>query len=97
MFIGQDGQATRAGGFVFPGDADGVEVVADDAHGGGGFLDLSDQADATDARVFQRGNEITPLAVFEHGIAQVARRDESRGELRDFAFLLFDNFVEDVH
>ena len=44
----------------------------------------------------QRGNKIAPLAVFQHRVAQIAGGDEPRGQLRDFAFLLFNDFVENV-
>ena len=45
----------------------------------------------------ERGDKIAPLAVFQHRVAQIAGGDEPRGQLRDFAFLLFNNFVENVH
>ena len=44
----------------------------------------------------QRGDEIAPLAVFQHRVAQIAGGDEARGQLRDLAFLLFNDFVENV-
>ena len=34
----------------------------------------------------QRCQKITPLAVLQHRVAQIARRDQPRGQLRDFAF-----------
>jgi hypothetical protein len=44
----------------------------------------------------RRFEKIARFAALKHGIAQVAGGDETRGELRDFAFLLFDDFIEDV-
>jgi hypothetical protein len=41
--------------------------------------------------------KITALAMFEHRVAQITGGDEARRQLRDFAFLLFNYFVENVH
>ena len=41
--------------------------------------------------------EVAPFAAFEQGIAQIAGGDEPRWQSRDFALLLFNDFVEDVH
>ena len=35
--------------------------------------------------------------MLQHGIAQITGGDEPHRQLRDFAFLLFNNFVENVH
>jgi hypothetical protein len=45
----------------------------------------------------QGGKKIALLAAFEQGIAQIAGGDEARGQLRDFAFFLFNDGVEDGH
>ncbi len=43
--------------------------------------------------LFERGDKITSFAVLQHGIAQITGRDEARRQFRDFAFLLFNNFI----
>jgi hypothetical protein len=42
----------------------------------------------------QRRQKITPLAVFQHGVVQVARRDAPLGQQRHFALLLLNYFIE---
>jgi hypothetical protein len=48
-------------------------------------------------RVLQRRDKVAPFAAFEQGVAQIAGGDESRGQHRDFAFLFFNDGVEDGH
>jgi hypothetical protein len=41
--------------------------------------------------MFQCRNKITAFTVLQHRIAQIAGGNEPRGQLRDLAFLLFNN------
>jgi len=41
--------------------------------------------------------KISPLAMFQHRIAQITRGDKPRWQSRNFAFLFFNNFVQYVH
>ena len=35
--------------------------------------------------------------MLQHRVAQIAGGDDARGQFRDFAFLFFNNFVENIH
>ena len=41
--------------------------------------------------------KITPLAMFEHRVAQIAGRNEARRKSGDFNFFLLNDFIENVH
>ena len=97
LLVREDGEAARAGGLVFARDADGVEIRADDAGGGRGFLHFGDQADTAGARSLERGEEVAAFAVLEHGVAQIPRRDDPRVEPRDLEVFLHHNGIENVH
>jgi hypothetical protein len=48
---------------------------------------------ATRTSLAERGREIATLAAFQHGIAQIARRERALGQARDLAFLFFNNSI----
>ena len=96
FFIREDGEAAGTGGLVFGGDTYGVKVGTDDAGGGGGFLDLGDEADVADAGMAEGGEEVAAFAMLEEGVTQIAGGEAALGEEGDLAFFLFNDFVEDV-
>ena len=95
FFVSQHGEAACTGSFVFLGDADGVEVFANDAGGRGSLFDFGNEADVFG--LFESSDKIAALAMLEEGVTQVAGGDDARGELRALAFLFFDDIIENVH
>ena len=93
LLVGQDRQTTCARRFVFLRDANRIEVPANHPCRWRRFLDLGNQRDIAVPRVLQRRNKIAPFAAFEQSVTQIAGGDESRGQLRDFAFFLFNDGV----
>lgn len=94
--VGEDGQAAGAGFLVGLGDADGVEVGADDAGGGGGLLDLGDEGDLAGAGVLEGGEEVAGFAALEDGVAEVPGGEGPAGQAGHLGAFPGDDGVEDV-
>src|SRR5947209_7802849 len=45
----------------------------------------------------ERGHKIAPLAVLEHGVAQIACGEDALRQARDLSLFLFYNFIKDSH
>src|SRR5882724_109702 len=96
LFVRQNGKAACARRLVFFRNFYRIKILANDSGGWRCFFEFRNQRDVA-ARIFQRGNKITPLAMLKHRVVQIADGDDARGQLCDFAFLFFNNFFENVH
>ena len=45
----------------------------------------------------ERREKIAPFAMFEQGIAKVARGNDALGQSGNFAFFFFNNFIQNIH